>query len=152
MGGCLAMVVAQQARDDARGGPDAALLVYPVLDPTARTPSRERYGTGYLLTTETIDWFHHHYLGDADPRDPLAAPGLVEDHHGLPPTYIATAGFDPLRDEGDAYAEVLAAAGVQVEHRCFADQVHGFVHMTAIRSSRAAVSEIAAALRRLLSR
>jgi acetyl esterase len=150
MGGCLAAVVAHEARADEGGGPDAALLVYPVLDPFARTASRKRFGAGFLLTTETIAWFHDHYLGDADPTHPRAAPGLVEDLVGLPPTYVATAGFDPLRDEADAHAKALAAAGVHVEHRCFADQVHGFLHMTAIPSSYAATIEVADALRRLL--
>lgn len=152
MGGCLAAVVAQEARGDAAGGPDAALLVYPVVEPRARTPSRERFGAGYLLTTETIEWFHRHYLGDVDPAHPWAAPGLVDDLRGLPLTFVATAGFDPLRDEGDAYAEALAAAGVHVEHRCFTDQVHGFLHMTSIASARAATIEIAEGLRRLLDR
>jgi acetyl esterase len=149
MGGCLAAVVMQELRGD--DAPDAALLVYPMLDPGARTPSRERFGVGYLLTTETMDWFHAQYLGDAEPHDPRAAPGRVLDAlAGLPPTLVATAGFDPLRDEADAYARALAAAGVHVEHRCFADQVHGFLHMTSIPSSLAATVELAQGLRMLL--
>jgi acetyl esterase len=150
MGGCLAAVVTQQTRAGEAGGPDAAVLVYPVTDPCARTRSRDRYGAGFLLTTETMDWFHAHYLGGADPTDARAAPGLVADLAGMPPTYVATAGFDPLRDEGDAYAQALAAAGNRVEHRCFAEQVHGFVHMTSIASCHAAVVEVAEAVRGLL--
>ena len=152
MGGNLSAVVAQEARHDPAGGPDAAVLVYPVVDPRSRMPSRDRFGSGYLLTAETIEWFHGHYLGDADPTHPRAAPGLVAELRGLPPTFVCTAGFDPLRDEGDAYAKALSAAGVHVDHRCFADQVHGFLHMTSIATARAATVEIAAALRRLLDR
>jgi acetyl esterase len=152
MGGCLAAVVMHEARTDPAGAPDAALLVYPVVDPRSGTPSRERFGNGFLLTTDSIDWFEAHYLGDADPLHPRAAPGRVEDLRGLPPTIVATAGFDPLRDEAETYAEALAAAGVQVEHRCFADQVHGFLHMTSIASARAATFELADALRRAFER
>jgi acetyl esterase len=141
-------VVALLARD--RGGPRLShqMLLYPALDGAMRQPSIARYADGYLLTRATMRWFYEHYArGPADLADwrlsPLAAPDLA----GLPPALVITAGYDPLCDEGEAYANRLEAAGVAVQYRCYEGQIHGF--MTSgkiIRGAAAALDAAAAAL------
>jgi acetyl esterase len=146
-GGNLAAVTAVAA---AREGLPLAfqLLVYPVTDTTTRTRSRELFETGFYLNVEFLDRTLDQYVPDmAARRDPRVSPLLGEVPPGLAPAYVATAGFDPLRDEGEAYARALAAAGVEVELRRFADQIHGFLNVVgAGRSARAASAEIAARL------
>ncbi len=147
MGGNLAAAVSQQTRDDDAGGPGFQLLIYPMTDPVASTPSRTAFARGFLLNDDTIAWFHRTYLRDGDPKDAKVAVLHVDDLRGLAPAYVATAGFDPLRDEGHAYAEALRAANVSVHERCFGDQVHGFIHMTgAVPSAAAALEEVGRAL------
>jgi len=118
-----------------RGGePRIALqvLLYPGVDMHGLWPSRAEYAKGYLLEREDMLWFRGNYLrNEADARDWRASPLLAENHSGLPPAYIFTAGFDPLRDEGAAYAERLHASGVRVTHECFEGMIHGFVTMGA---------------------
>ena len=111
-GGNLAAVVALRARD--AGGPPLAfqLLVYPVTDATRSQPSYTENGTGYLLEADTMRWFYDHYLGGADPARADVSPLFAPDLAGLPPALVVTAEFDPLRDEGEAYAERLRQAGV----------------------------------------
>ena len=106
-GGNLSAVVARRARD--AGGPPIAyqLLVYPATDLTCTLPSHTENGTGYLLDSDAISWFMDNYLAGADPRHPDASPLLVDDLSGLPPAFVLTAEFDPLRDEGEAYACLL---------------------------------------------
>jgi acetyl esterase len=148
-GGNLAAVVSLMARD--RGAPRISyqLLIYPALDAAMTQPSIARYAEGYLLTRATMRWFYEQYLRTpeeaADWRvSPLAAPDLG----GVAPAFVLTAGYDPLCDEGDAYAARLAAAGVAVIHRRFADQIHGFaMNGKLIRAADAALDEAAAALR-----
>ena len=149
-GGNLAAVLARLARDD--GGPALALqlLIYPATDFTADNDSLEANGEGYLLTKAAIDWTKSMYLNEADEeRDPRASPGLAADLAGLPPALVMTAEYDPLRDEGRAYAEAMAASGVAVRHLDYAGMIHGFVRMGAIvdRASDA-IGDAAAALRR----
>jgi len=127
-GGNLAALMAVRARDE--GGPALRhqLLVYPATDLTMAHPSIEENGEGYFLTAATMRWFMDHYLS-ADPTSPAVSPLFVEDLSGLPPAQVLTAEFDPLRDEGDAYATRLAAAGVPVEHVPGPSLVHGFFAM-----------------------
>jgi acetyl esterase len=108
-------------------GADAQLLIYPVTDFVTEHPSIEENGEGYFLTRDDMEWFHGHYLGgdEALRSDPRASVALG-DLHGLPPALIYTAQYDPLRDDGNAYAEALSAAGVKVVHRCFEGLIHGF--------------------------
>lgn len=127
-GGNLAAVVARRLRD--AGGPTLAgqLLVYPTVDmrPGDRYPSKRELADGYGLTGDEMAWFGRQYLnGQEDASHPDASPIVVEDLSGLPPTFLATAGYDPLRDEGDAYARRLAHAGVPVEHVALPGAVHG---------------------------
>lgn len=99
-GGNLAAVVSQVTTRRGGPAPKFQLLFYPATDFSTRRRSREIFGVGFFLIDESMDWFSGHY--QADVTDPLASPLLAEDVSGLPPAYIATAGFDPLRDEGEA--------------------------------------------------
>ena len=148
-GGNLAAVVCQMARD--RSGPAIAfqLLIYPVTDlDFDRWPSMEENADGPLLTREGMDWFARHYVGTLPfTGDPYAAPIRAADLSGLPPAYVATAGHDPLRDEGAGYAEALAAAGVTVGYDNFATMIHGFVGFAdVVPAAGEARDRIAAAL------
>jgi acetyl esterase len=133
-GGNLATVVAQSWPEQvARGLPPLAaqVLLYPVVDLEdeggVRYPSRIAFGDDLLLTADDLHWFARHYVGASeDRRDPRLSP-INGDLEGLPPTVLVTAEFDPLRDEGEAYARALEDAGVPVEHRRFAGLIHGFV-------------------------
>lgn len=153
-GGNLAAVVALHARD--AGGPRLAfqLLVYPATDQRLATPSHERNARGYLLEREGIEFFRRCYLPDAKTyTDWRASPLLARNHAGLPAALVITAGYDPLLDEGRAYAERLEAAGVEVAYREYPDMVHGFVLFGGVvDTANAAVAECCAALRRAFSR
>lgn len=148
-GGNLAAVMCLLARD--AGGPSIAaqMLLYPAVDFTAETGSRRDLATGYGLTTQALDWFAEQYLNDpADARDPHASPLLAENHANLPPAVVAVGHFDPLRDESEAYAERLRAAGVSVTYACHPGMTHGFLRMGgAVRRANPALAETAAALR-----
>jgi len=154
-GGNLAAVVSQLARDG--GGPMPALqwLIYPRTDFTAQTRSLSLFADGFLLTKHDIDWFAAQYLGGSgiEPTDPRVSPLLAETLSGLPPALIATAGFDPLRDEGDRYAEALSAAGTAVDLRSTGSVTHGFASLFPIGGDSAvATTELISALRAHLSR
>lgn len=148
-GGNLSAVVAQQTT--LRGGPAPAfqLLIYPAVDFTVRRRSRELFGAGFFLTSEDMDWFEGHYIPPGvDKADPRLSPLLADDLRGLPPTYVVTAGFDPLRDEGEEYADALRKAGVPVALSRQPDLIHGFVNFLGVgRRFRDATLEIAGALR-----
>ena len=115
--------------------------------------SMARFAEGYVLTRSTMRWFYEQYLRTlADAADWQASPLAAPDLSGLPPAFVLTAGYDPLCDEGDAYAARLAAAGVAVTHRRFAGQVHGFaLNGKIIRAAETALDEAAAALRAALN-
>ena len=151
-GGNLAAVVALLSRD--QGGPAIRLqaLLYPVTDSNTETGSYRDFAEGFLLTRESMKWFFNHYVSnEADVADwrvsPLRAPSLA----GLPPTLIVTAGFDPLRDEGEAYAKRLRAAGVSVDAICFGGMIHGFAPMgRLIQTGNRALSLVSGSLRHAL--
>ena len=151
-GGNLAAVVALLARE--AGGPRIALqiLLYPVTDLVSESQSYADLADGYMLTRDSMRWFFDHYLETSDQASdwrvsPLRASSLA----GLPPALIVTAGFDPLRDEGEAYAHALRAAGVRVDYVCYGGMIHGFVPMgRLIDTGNRAVSHIAASLREAL--
>lgn len=132
-GGNLAAVTALTLRDE--GGPALALqlLIYPATDFRNNTPSHAENGSGYLLTREAIDYFSRSYLRDpGDGADWRASPALARSFGGLPPAFVLTAGYDPLRDEGAQYARLLSDAGVPVEYVCFDSQIHGFITMSKV--------------------
>ncbi len=128
-GATMAVVSALRLRDAGEPMPQAMVLMYPVTDhPSAGMPSYAERGTGCGLTRETMLWFWNHYLPDADAAPhPHAAPNRAADLSRLPPAYVITAEYDPLRDEGKAFADRLAAAGTPVTHRRYADANHGFM-------------------------
>lgn len=126
-GGNLSAVVTILARD--RGGPSLSfqLLIYPATDFSTEFPSRIENADAPILDTDSMRWCMNHYLNDeADKTNPLASPLLTSDFHNLPPALVITAEYDPLRDEGEAYAERLKAAGVPVTVRRYDGLVHGF--------------------------
>lgn len=126
-GGNLAAAVALHASGAGLPHPRMQFLLYPAVDATRRRDSRRMFADGFLLTDADMDWFMDSYVPDEEQRgDPRLSVLLAEDPGGLAPAYVVTAGFDPLRDEGEAYAERLSAAGVSVAHRRFDDLIHGF--------------------------
>jgi acetyl esterase len=149
-GGNLAAVVSLAARD---GGPAIAfqLLIYPAVDAHMTAASIKENGEGYFLTETDMVWFYGHYAPDRD--DWRASPLLAKDLSGLPPALVITAGYDPLRDEGEAYAERLREAGVPTELVRFDGMIHGFFGMgTQIDEARRAVDLAGATLRDALRR
>jgi acetyl esterase len=148
-GGNLAAVVSLLARAGGGVMPAMQLLIYPPTDSAGDLPSRRLFAEGFLLTKGDMDAFEQAYLPPGtDATDPRVSILLAPDLTGLPPAYVATAGFDPLRDEGEAYALRMREAGVQVAVRRHPGLIHSFVNHTAIsRTARAAMLEAAGALR-----
>jgi acetyl esterase/lipase len=154
-GGNLAAVVSQLARDDEGGKPVLQWLIYPRTDFTAKTRSLSLFAEGFLLTKADIDWFEAQYLDGSgiEPTDPRISPLLADSLAGLPPALIATAGFDPLRDEGDCYAAELHEAGTPVDRRSMRSLTHGFANLFPLGGGSAlATTELISALRAHLSR
>ncbi len=149
-GGNLSAVVSQLAARDGGPAPALQLLIYPAVDFTTRRRSRELFGEGFLLTDPEMNWFEDNYLGSARTHasDPRASPLLAGDLSGLAPAYVVTAGFDPIRDEGEAYARALQEAGTPAALRRFPGFIHGFVNGAGIsRTARDALVEIAGVTR-----
>jgi acetyl esterase len=151
-GGNLAAVVAIAARDAGDLPIAFQLLIYPATDQRRGAPSHVNNGQGYLLTRETIEYFHNHYIADAETDlDWRASPLLAADLSSLPPALVLTAGFDPLHDEGLQYAQRLTQSGSRSTHIDFSRQIHGFITMgRVIDEANAAVAICAAELRRAL--
>ncbi|UAL09889.1 alpha/beta hydrolase [Caulobacter segnis] len=149
MGGNFAAIVAQEMKRTGEPQPAAQILIYPAVDVASETASMTTYADAYPLTRATMDWFMGHYMGaDADPADPRLSPDKTQDLSGLAPAVIATAGFDPLVDQGEAYAKRLKAAGVPVLYRCYDSLAHGFTAFTgAIPAADGACREIASLVR-----
>ncbi|KAA5835959.1 alpha/beta hydrolase [Saccharopolyspora hirsuta] len=152
-GGNLAASVALIATRSDLVAPVFQLLIYPAVDATARRRSRELFGNGFLLTDEDMTWFMDKYQPDEALRaDPRLSVLLAEDLSGLPAACVVTAGFDPLRDEGEAYAARLAEEGVPVISRRFPDLIHGFANLRTVGDRfQEALFEIVGALRAGLS-
>lgn len=154
-GGNLAAVVCIAVREKTRAGEAGVpkvvyqLLIYPATDMHMDTESHKRFGVGHLLTRSAMDWFQMQYLNnEADRDDWRASPLRAKSLAGLPPAYVVVAGHDPLRDEGEAYAMALKAAGVPVAFREFPGQIHGFVVMgKAIPQANQALAEMGVALK-----
>jgi acetyl esterase len=150
-GGNLAAVVALGARD--RGGPAIGfqLLVYPITDHAMDTASYREHADGYALTAAGMRWYWDHYLGGADGTAPDASPLRAAFFGGLPPALVVTAEHDVLRDEGEAYAARLRAAGVPADVRRYPGMVHGFFRWrTVTPAAEACLQEAAAAVRAAL--
>ena len=148
-GGNLAAVVALLARD--HGGPSLALqvLTYPVTDVAAESASYADFADGFLLTRDSMRWFIEHYVPERKDRlDWRASPLRAASLAGVAPALVVTAGFDPLRDEGEAYARRLREAGVRVDMICYGGMIHGFAPMgRLIETGNRAVAHAAASLR-----
>lgn len=145
-GGNLSAVVAQIAVEDGGPLPALQLLLYPTVDRTTNRPSIDLFADGFFLTRNEMDWFQAHYTGGpgAPLHDPRISPLRGQNLAGLPRALVVTAGFDPLRDEGEAYAAALREAGTPVEHRRYEGFIHGFINMGGISDAcRDAVGEIA---------
>jgi len=152
-GGNLAAALTLSLRDTGETLPAFQLLIYPAVDFTADNASLRDNATGYLLTRAAMEMFADWYLAERALRTaPLASPLLAASHRNLPPALVQTAEFDPLRDEGAAYADKLRAAGVAVEHLQYPGMLHGFARMGArVDQGKRALDDAAAALRRALS-
>lgn len=147
-GGNLSAVVAIKTRGD-KVRPAFQVLLYPALDATNSCASHKTFGHGYSLTEDMLEWYYTHYFGN-DPvkaKNPDISPSFTEDLTGLPPALVFTAGFDPLRDEGDDYAKRLQKAGVSVVHRSFDSMPHGFALMSQVPAAQRAGNEIIRAIR-----
>ena len=151
-GGNLATVVARLARD--RGGPRLKfqLLIYPLVDFYDQSPSIRELAKDYFLTSEAMDWFTAMYLPSHEAGlEPNASPMHAADVRGLPPAMIITAEYDPLRDQGEAYARTLQSAGVPVELKRYEGMIHAFFSFAGvIDKGKVAIADAAAAMRRAL--
>jgi acetyl esterase len=147
-GGNLAAVAALLARDEGAPKLGYQLLIYPATDFAGRYDSQERLAEGHLLTRANQNWFRDQYLpGETDRTDWRASPMHAPSLAGLPPAYVLTAGYDPLCDEGEAYAQRLESAGVAVTRRHFPGQIHGFLTMGGvINAAGVAIAEAGDAL------
>jgi acetyl esterase len=132
-GGCFAAVVTQQAIERKKPVPAFQLLIYPVTEGYLDSPSINDLAQAYVLPKNRMVWYRDLYAGDfKDFNDPKFSPLLATDFSGQPATWLLTAGFDPLCDDGLAYVEKLERAGVDVTHRHYPGQVHGFVNLTKV--------------------
>jgi acetyl esterase len=153
-GGNLAAVVSQMARD--LNGPRIAfqLLIYPVIDAVNETPShREFCKDEFTISTADLNWsYRNYFLNDHDRMDPYASPGLAKSFVGLPPAYVLTAEIDPLRDEGETYAEMLRNANVSVKLKRYEGVCHGFVSFASVLDvGKRAIADCCDALRTAIS-
>ncbi|MGB3865569.1 MAG: alpha/beta hydrolase, partial [Xanthobacteraceae bacterium] len=152
-GGNLAAVVSIMARDAGDLPIRYQLLIYPGTEMQSTAESHRTNAEGYLLTRESIDYFHDHYIAEsAHDFDWRASPFLRDDLSKLPPALVLTAGYDPLRDDGLAYAHRLSEAGNRVTHICFQRQIHGFITMgKVLDEANTAVNICADEIRRALT-
>lgn len=157
-GGNLSAVIAQREAASGRSALALQVLLYPVVDFVDRRASRELFGRGFFLESDSMDWFEQHYLpplderpADFDSADPKLSPLRTEDLSGVAPAIVVTAGFDPLRDEGEEYAARLSDAGVPVLARRIPDLIHGFANTLGVgRRSRETMLEIVGMTRGML--
>jgi acetyl esterase len=130
-GGAIAAVVCQAMRDAKEQGPAFQMLIYPATDSSQESGSRKEFAEGYFLSKGLMDWFWKAYVpAGADLADLRLSPLLAKDFAGLPPAFVLTAGYDPLRDEGRAYADRLIDAGVKTTYVNYPGTIHGFFTLT----------------------
>jgi acetyl esterase len=149
MGGNFAAVICQELKRLGEPQPALQLLIYPCVEVACESASMTTYAEAFPLTRAMMDWFMGHYMGPADsPADPRLSPIRAEDLSGLAPAVIVTAGFDPLLDQGEAYARRLKEAGVPVIYRCYDALAHGFTAFTgAVPGADIACREVAGLVR-----
>jgi len=151
-GGNIAIAVTLQCKQQQLAQPYYQVQIYPSIDYRMGYPSIEEFAEGYFLTKADKQWFRSQFLESEErASDPLVS-SLLADLSGLPPALVITAGFDPLRDEGEAFAKRLAEHGVEVEHLCYTDMIHAFVSFAGgIPAGMTAMEKIGEQLRRVFS-
>ena len=149
MGGSFAAIICQDLKRLGEEQPVLQLMLYPCTDVASETPSMSTYADAFPLNRAMMDWFMGHYLGpETDPADPRLSPLKAADLSGLAPAVIATAGFDPLIDQGAAYGQKLRDAGIATTWRSYDSLCHGFASFTgAVPAADAACREIAGLVR-----
>jgi acetyl esterase/lipase len=149
MGGNFAAILAQEMMRTGEPQPALQLLIYPAVDVASETPSMTTFGDSYPLSREVMTWFMGQYMGPQDdPADVRLSPLRAESLAGLAPAIVITAGFDPLVDQGEAYARALKAAGVATTYRCYDSLAHGFTAFNgAVAAADLACREIAGLVR-----
>jgi acetyl esterase len=147
-GGAIAAVVCQAIRDAGDSqGPAFQMLIYPATDSSKESASRVAFAEGYFLTKELIEWFWKAYCPPGtDQSDLRLSPLLAKDLKGLPPAFVLTAGYDPLRDEGRAYADRLIDAGIKTTYVNYPGTIHGFFSLTRFLSQGLKANDEAAAV------
>lgn len=152
MGGNFAAIVAQEMQRDHKPQPVLQLLIYPATDVRSETPSMHIFGEAYPLSRDTMEWFMDQYIPEgADPNDPRLSPLAETNLEDLAPAIVVTAGFDPLVDQGKAYADRLRDAGVETQYRCYDSLAHGFTaFIGVVPAAEKACREIAAMTRMAL--
>lgn len=154
-GANLSALVAIRARDEDAPRPALQLLLHPVTDYQSETRSKTLFARGFFLTKRDMDWFSARFLGEAqvDGTDARVSPLRAGDLSGLSPALVATAGFDPLRDEGRHYADALRAAGTPVDYREYGSLIHGFANFFPLGGASAtATGDLISAMRAHLTR
>jgi acetyl esterase len=151
-GGNLTVAVTLACKAKGIAAPKFQVLLYPSVDPNMGFASVDEFATGHLLTKAGMNWFRGHYLESPQQAADADLAFLCHDLTDLPPALVITAGFDPLRDEGQAYVDRLQESGVEVEHVCYPDQIHAFVSFAGgIKAGDDALQRIGAALRQALN-
>lgn len=152
-GGNMTAVTIQRLKNENKQLPKFQLLLYAALDLGCSMPSYTTYADGYFLSAEHVQYYVDHYLNSrSEIDDPKASPLRAKDLSGLPETHVVTAGFDPLRAEGQAYYEKLKQFGVPTTYQCYESMIHAFLHMTGtVPEVNQIIDEIAARLKEGLS-
>src|SRR5262245_28976475 len=146
-GGAISAVVCQAVRDAGEAGAAFQMLIYPATDSSRESASRKAFADGYFLTKELIDWFWKAYApAGVDQSDIRLSPLLAKDFKSLPPAFVLTAGYDPLRDEGRAYADRLIDAGIKTTYVNYPGTIHGFFSLTRFLSQGLKANDEAAAV------
>lgn len=150
-GANLATVYCSLNKHRADFKPFFQLLIYPSIIGNDTSESRQLFSDNLLLTKNLLKWFHQQYISDEEANDPRFNVLKFKDFNDLPPAYVLTCGFDPLRDEGQAYATALEAAGVPVKHSCYTDMFHGFINFGQLQQAQDAVAECALILKGVMN-
>lgn len=127
------------------------LLIYPSIIGNDNSESRELFSENLLLTKNLIQWFHQQYIADGQADDPRFNLLKFNDFSDVPPTFVMTCGFDPLRDEGERYATKLIENGIPVRHSCYTDMFHGFINFGKLKQAKDALNECAMILKRVMN-
>ncbi len=142
-GGNLSAVVCILNRDEGKAKPALQMLIYPSTIGNCSSKSRIRFHDAPVLPKRVLEWLHNHYISEDQENDPRFNALATDDFSDLPPAFVMTAGYDPLLDEGEAYAKKLQAHGVSVRYSCYANMFHGFYNFGVLPESKIAIKESA---------